>query len=84
MKNYVHARLNPEEQRVLKELKKKTGETESSLVKRGLTLVYQKEVKKVQSALELAGDSVGKFSIKGFTDISRNHKKYLEKWGYGK
>lgn len=79
MKNYVHARLGPEERKILRELKKKTGETESNLVKTGLRLVYQKEVQTRKSLLELAGDSVGKFSSP-YTDLSTN-PKHMEGFG---
>lgn len=78
MKNYVHARLNDEESKLLKELKEQTGETNSSLIKKGLKLVYQQKNKR-KTALELAGDSVGKFS--GPYDLSTN-PKHME--GYGR
>jgi hypothetical protein len=37
MKAYIHARLRREEQATLEQLKKKTGQTESELVRRGLS-----------------------------------------------
>lgn len=79
MKDTVHARLGDEDRKILRDLKKTTGETESSLVKRGLRLVYQKEVKSFRSALDLAGEAVGKFSS-GIGDLS-HHKKHLEDYG---
>ncbi len=80
MKNYVHARLNEEDQKILRELKKKTGEAESALVKKGLRLVYQKEIQASKSALEAAGDLVGKYSS-GYHDLSTNRKHFE---GFGK
>lgn len=80
MKNYVHARIDKEETSILRELKKATGESESALVKKGLRLVYEKEIKGAKTALDVAGESVGKFSSR-FTDLSTN-KKHME--GYGK
>ena len=79
-KNYVHARIDAEEAALLKELKKATGETESALLKKGLRLVYQQQVKKAKSALDLVKHSVGKFRS-GIGDLSYN-KKHLE--GFGK
>jgi Arc/MetJ-type ribon-helix-helix transcriptional regulator len=78
MKNYVHARLTDEDKAVLEELRKVTGEAESELVRKGLRLVL-KEIGRRPSALELAGDSVGKFR-KGPRDLARN-KKHLEGFG---
>lgn len=78
MKNYVHARLTDEESKLLKELKEQTGETNSSLIKKGLKLVYQQKNKR-KTALELAGDLVGKYS--GPSDLSTN-PKHME--GYGR
>lgn len=80
MKNYVHARINDEERLLLKELKKVTGENESSLVKKGLRLIYQHEVRTKKTALEVAGEAVGCLAS-GIRDLSTN-KKHLE--GYGK
>lgn len=79
MKNYIHARLDHEEQTLLKELVKATGETISALVKKGLRLVYQKEVKPAKNALEAAGDAVGCFAS-GIGDLSTN-KKHMEGFG---
>lgn len=80
MKNYIHARLDREEQALLKELLKATGETISALVKKGLRLVYQKEMKPAKNALEAAGKYVGCISS-GIGDLSYN-KKHMS--GYGK
>jgi hypothetical protein len=79
MKNYVHARLDPEEQALLKELVKTTGETISALVKKGLRLVYQQEVRSAKSALDVAGKLVGSISS-GIGDLSTN-QKHLEGFG---
>lgn len=79
MKNYVHARLDREEQILLKELIKTTGETITALVKKGLRLLYQKEVKPTKNALEAAGDAVGCFDS-GIGDLSTN-KKHMEGFG---
>ena len=78
MKNYVHARLTRDERRRLDELKRATGETESTLVKRGLRLV-EAQVRPQRSALDVAGDLVGKYAGK-FTDLSTN-KKHLDDFG---
>ena len=80
MKNYIHARLGEEDQKILKELKKVTGKADSSLVKEGLRLIYSEKIKKAKSAFDLVADSAGKFSG-GPSDLS-THKKYLQ--GYGK
>ncbi len=78
MKRYVHARLDPRDRATLEELKRKTGETESELVRRGLQLVAQEERPR-RSALDLAGPSVGRFT-KGPRDLSTNAKR-LEGFG---
>ena len=80
MKDYIHARIGHEERMFLKELREVTGENESSLIKKGLRLVYQREVKEKKSALELAKGVVGCFAS-GLRDLSTN-KKHLE--GYGR
>ncbi len=79
MKNYIHARLDREEATLLKQLVKATGETVSALVKKGLRLVYQKEVQSTKSALDVAGDAVGCFAS-GVGDLSTN-KKHMEGFG---
>ena len=78
MKTYIHARLNEEDRAVLEDLKKSTGHSESELVRRGLRLVSE-ELGRKQSALELAGRSVGKFK-KGPRNLATN-KKHLEGFG---
>ena len=78
MKNYIHARLTAEDLEVLEKLRKVTGEAESALVRKGLRLVL-KEVGHRASALDLAGDSVGRFR-KGPRDLARN-KKHLKGFG---
>ena len=78
MKTYIHARLTEEDRAVLQNLKRATGRSESELIRHGLRLVL-KEVDRKQSALELAGRSVGKFK-KGPKDLSTN-KKHLSGFG---
>jgi hypothetical protein len=78
MKSYIHARLGEEDRAILDELKKKTGLTESDIVRRGLQLVAREERRR-RSALELAGRSVGRFK-KGPRDLSTN-RKHLEGFG---
>jgi hypothetical protein len=79
MKAYIHARLTKADQAVLELLKKSTGCSESELVRKGLHRIL-KDLKPLQSALEAAGDSVGKFT-KGPKDLARN-ARHLD--GYGK
>lgn len=78
MKSYIHARLGKADRAALEELKEKTGQTESEIVRRGLQLVV-KEERRRRSALELAGRSVGRFK-KGPRDLSTN-RKHLEGFG---
>ena len=78
MKTYIHARLSKEDRRILEELKKSTGRSESDLVRRGLRLILH-EVQPKKSALELAGRSAGKFE-KGPRDLATN-RKHLEGFG---
>lgn len=80
MQNYVHARLGREEVKILKELKAVTKETASAIVKRGLRLVYEQDIHQAKTALERAGDLVGKY-CSPFSDLSTN-KKHME--GFGK
>ena len=79
MKKYVHARLAPGERALLEELKRATGETESALVKKGLSLIHERERRTRQSALDLAGRFVGKYRG-GPRDLSTN-KKHLDDFG---
>jgi hypothetical protein len=78
MKTYIHARLGDEDRAALEELKASTGQTESEIVRRGLQLMAQEERRR-QSALDLAGASVGRFK-KGPRDLSTN-RKHLEGFG---
>jgi hypothetical protein len=78
MKAYIHARLGDTERAALEELKEKTGQTESEIVRRGLHLVAQEERRR-RSALELAGASVGRFE-QGPRDLSTN-RRHLEGFG---
>jgi len=79
MKTYIHARLTMGDRAILEDLRKATGCSESELVRRGLRLAL-KELNRKQSALELAGSSVGKFK-RGPRDLATN-QKHLE--GFGK
>jgi len=78
MKAYIHARLGEEERAALAELKQSTGQTESEIVRRGLQLLAAKERRR-RSALQLAGNSVGRFKT-GPRDLSTS-KKHLEGFG---
>jgi hypothetical protein len=78
MKSYIHARLGSQDRATLEELKEKTGQSESELVRRGLQLVAHEQLRR-RSALELAGSSVGRFK-KGPPDLSTN-RKHLEGFG---
>jgi len=78
VKTYIHARLDPEERAALDELRRKTGQTESELVRRGLRLVTDEERRR-RSALDLAGRSVGRFK-KGPRDLSTN-RRHLDGFG---
>jgi len=63
---------------MIESVRKMTGWSESELVRRGLRLAC-KELGRERSALELAGNSVGKFE-KGPRDLS-TEKKHLEGFG---
>ena len=79
MKQYVHARLAPEERARLEDLKRLTGQSESALVKQGLRLVHEREVSARRSVLDLAGRLVGRFRG-GPRDLSTN-RKHLDDFG---
>jgi hypothetical protein len=79
VKAFVHARLRERERQLLRELKAATGRTESEIVRRGLELVAEEDLRR-RSALDLAGSSVGRFKG-GPHDLSAN-RKHLE--GFGK
>jgi hypothetical protein len=70
MKTTVHARLSRDERAAIERLKAATGQTESDLVRRGLALVAQ-EMTTAPSALDRAGESVGRFR-NGPVDLSTN------------
>ena len=70
MKAYIHARLSREDRAALDELKARTGQTESDILRRGLQLVAREERRR-RSALDLAGASVGRFT-RGPRDLSTN------------
>jgi len=78
MKVYVHARLTPRDRAILEDLKRSTGCSESELVRRGLQLVLREQDGR-QSALDLAGTSVGRFR-KGPRDLAAN-KSHLDDFG---
>ena len=73
MKAYIHARLGHPDRAMLEELKQSTGCSESELVRRGLKLVAAEERRR-QSALALAGKSVGRFR-NGPRDLSTSRKQ---------
>jgi hypothetical protein len=77
-KAYIHARLGKEERAALEALKKKTGQSESEILRRGLQLVAREELRG-PSALELAGRSVGRFKG-GPRDLSTN-RRHLDGFG---
>jgi len=77
-KAYIHARLSEEDQSTLAEIKGKTGQSDSEIVRRGLQLVADQERRR-RSALDLAGQSVGRFK-NGPRDLSTN-RKHLEGFG---
>jgi hypothetical protein len=79
MKTYVHAHLGKANREVLEELKSRTRQSESELVRRGIHLVAQEERQR-RSVLQLAGTSVGKFK-KGPRNLTTN-REHLE--GFGK
>lgn len=78
VKDYIHARLGPFDRTLLDELRRTTGMSESDLVRRGLQLVANEERRR-QSALTLAGPSVGRFAG-GSRDLSAN-RKHLDGFG---
>ncbi len=80
MQQHVHARLDAKDRSRLEIVKKATGASESELIRQGLSLVYEQTQQKHLSALDLAGDSVGKFKSR-HKDLSTN-KKHLR--GLGK
>ena len=79
MKNYIHARLSGQDLSVLKTLKETTGASESELVRQGLQMMYNQKIAGQASALDLADDSVGKFTAKR-KDLSSN-KQHLKDFG---
>jgi hypothetical protein len=78
MKAYIHARLGPDDRRLLDELKRATGRSESELVRRGLRMA-RAALGRTPSALDLAGRSVGRFAG-GPTDLS-THRRHLDGFG---
>jgi hypothetical protein len=78
MKAYIHARLRASDRATLDELRAKTGQTESEILRRGLQLVAAEERRR-RSALDLAGANVGRFR-KGPRHLSTN-RKHLEGFG---
>jgi hypothetical protein len=70
VKPYVHARLDPAERADLDRLKRRTGRSESQLVREGLRLVAE-QAGEGRSALDLAGPLTGRFR-KGPHDLSTN------------
>lgn len=80
MKNYIHARLTPEESKYLAAIKKCTGASESEIVRRALKLVYNQEVENPKSAYDIAKKYAGIYES-GVGDLSYN-KKHMD--GFGK
>jgi hypothetical protein len=78
MKAVIHARLSADDREVLDALKRETGLSDTELVRRGLRLV-QRDLGRTQSALTLAGRSVGKFRS-GVRDLATN-PKHLDDFG---
>ena len=78
VKDYIHARLGPSDREQLDELRQTTGLSESELVRRGLQLVAH-EARQRQSALALAGPSVGRFA-NGPRNLSTD-RKHLDGFG---
>jgi len=78
VKTYVHARLGAKDREVLDELKRATGRSESEIVREGLRLVA-KTTPAGQSALQIAGRSVGRFK-KGPKDLS-TRRDHLDGFG---
>jgi Arc/MetJ-type ribon-helix-helix transcriptional regulator len=78
MKTYIHARLSKEDRAILEELKKSTGRSESELVREGLSLI-RRQLERQRNALELAGNSSGKFAG-GPKDLATN-KEHLAEFG---
>jgi hypothetical protein len=79
VKQYVHARLGPEERALLDELRRATGKSETALVKDGLRLVHERELQASRSVLEIAGDLVGRYRG-GPDDLSFN-RRHLDDFG---
>ena len=77
-KTYIHARLTAADQATLAEVKARTRQSDSEIVRRGLQLVAREERRR-RSALDLAGRSVGRFK-NGPRDLS-TQRKHLEGFG---
>lgn len=78
MKTYIHARLDDDDRVILEELKVRTGRGDTDLLRRGLRLLAAEERQR-RSALDLAGDAVGRFT-KGARDLS-THRRHLQGFG---
>ncbi len=78
VKTYIHSRLGKEDRQILDVLKRSTGSSESELVRRGLRLVAEEE-KGRRSALELVGETAGRFKG-GPRDLSTG-RSHLEGFG---
>ena len=78
VKTYIHARLGKQDHVLLRELRESTGESDSELVRRGLR-VMSEQLGRRPSALDVAGNSAGKFST-GPADLSTNDA-YLDDFG---
>ncbi len=78
MKKYIHARLSSQVRETLEDLKAATGATESELVRQGLELVAER-YRARPSALDLAGDSVGK--VRGAPRDLSTSARHLDGFG---
>jgi predicted DNA-binding protein len=78
VKTYIHARLSREDREALEKLKAATGRSESDLVRLGIRRAAA-ELAARPSALDLAGDSAGRFAG-GPKDLSVD-RKHLDEFG---
>lgn len=77
-KTVIHARLTDEDRALLARLKRATGASDSELIRRGLRLVHR-DLEKTPSALDLAGQSAGRFHG-GPADLATN-PEHLDDFG---
>lgn len=77
MKAYIHARLTAEDRATLDDLREMTGLSESEIVRRSLQ--EMRAAMRQHTALDLAGDSAGKFK-EGPRDLSTN-RRHMDEFG---